>query len=315
MGNILVIGSANTDMVVKVAHLPATGETIIGGNFHKLPGGKGANQAVAAKRASGDLNDVTFITSVGNDDLGKEAVCGYQKDHINTSHIEFVDNVPTGVALITVDDVGNNTISVASGANMHLSADHIKQKQALIHKADVVLLQLEVDIETVTTAVQIAFENNQQSKNGIKQTVMLNPAPAQALPTSLLEKVDILTPNETEAEILTGIKVTDEATSLKAANRLLSFGVKQVMITLGKNGVFYANSQTNKHFPSFNVNAIDSTAAGDSFNGALAAAISQKQPIDKAIHFAQAAAALSVTQLGAQSAIPCLCDIKQFIKH
>lgn len=302
MKKILVVGSANTDMIVKVDHLPKKGETILGQSFYKLPGGKGANQAVAARRAGGS---VTFLACVGDDSLGEEAIAGYQQDGIVTTDIQKIPTVSTGVALITVDQNGNNTIAVASGANAKLSAEKIQSETALIQSSDILLLQLETPLEGVIAAIHIAHE--------AKQFIILNPAPARDLPNALLAKVNLITPNETEAEILTGIKVVDEASAKRAADYLLSLGVEKVMITLGENGLFYADQSHSQHFPSYKVSAVDTTAAGDTFNGALAAALAKGKPTDAALQFAQAASALSVTKIGAQSAIPRLNEIEAFL--
>ncbi len=293
MSSILVIGSVNTDMVVKVPHLPRAGETVLGGKFYKLPGGKGANQAVAAQRAGGQ---VIFIACVGDDAFGQEAIKGYSEDNIDVKHINKISQVSTGVALITVDNQGGNMIAVASGANLELTAELVDKKTALIEQCDVLLLQLEIPLEAVVAAIDIAHQN--------ERFVILNPAPAQALPPGLYSKINIITPNETEAEILTGIKVTDIASAKQAAERLLSYGVKRVIITLGAQGVVYSDHGGFHHEPCFKVDAVDTTAAGDVFNGALAAALAQQKSFHAALNFAQAASALSVTKIGAQNSVP-----------
>lgn len=300
--SVLVIGSVNTDMIVKVPRLPLIGETVLGGDFYKVPGGKGANQAVAAQRSGGQ---VTFISVVGDDVFGQEAIAGYQQDGIDVSHIKVMDQVSTGVALIAVDHEGKNTIAVASGANLRLTAVVIQEKRSLIEQCDVLLMQLEIPIEAVITAIDIAHH--------AKRLVILNPAPAQILPRTLYSKIDILTPNETEAEILTGINVKDVASARQATECLLSYGVKQVIITLGVQGIFYSDGRSFEHMPCFKVNAVDTTAAGDVFNGALATALAQQKSFHDALTFAQAASALSVTKIGAQRSVPYLKEIDKML--
>jgi ribokinase len=288
--NILVIGSSNTDMVVQVPHLPIAGETILGGVFKQVSGGKGANQAVAAQRCGGQ---VAFIACVGTDDLGKQVIRVYEEEK-------------SGVALIFVNQEGENSIAVASGANAKLSVDHITQHQALIEQADIILLQLETPLETIQHAVNIAAK--------LGKTVILNPAPGQKLPDELLNKVSILTPNETEASILTGIEVVDMASAEQAATILVRKGVQHVMITMGESGVFYLNGDGAQVVEAYEVNAVDTTAAGDTFNGALAAALVCQRSIPEAIQFAQAAAAISVTKAGAQPSVPMLAAVLDFMR-
>ena len=286
---IVVVGSSNTDMIIKLDKIPVPGETVLGGKFSTAAGGKGANQAVAAARAGGI---VTFIASVGNDSLGAQAIEGFRRDGINVEYIKRVENVASGVALIFVDKTGENSIAVASGANAVLNPEDIQGSKQVISQAKILLMQLETPIETVTRAAQLAHEA------GVK--VILNPAPAQSLDDELLKMVSILTPNETEAELLTGIKVEDEAGAKKAAEVLLGKGVDAVLITLGARGVFLAVGEKRELIPGFKVDAVDTTAAGDVFNGALTVALAENKSFDDAIRFANAAAALSVTKLGAQ---------------
>ena len=291
--NIVVIGSSNVDMVVKGERIPKPGETIIGGDFHKAAGGKGANQAVAAARAGGD---VTFIASVGDDIFGREAINGYQKDGINTEHIKVDPDHPTGTALILVDAKGENSIAVASGANANLSESDLSNTHRVIENSDIILMQLETPVKTIEAAAEMA------RRSGIK--VILNPAPAQKLSDNLLAQVSILTPNETETEILSGIEVTDENDARRAAKILMDKGVEIVMITMGKRGVFLYTQEESRMIPAFQVEAVDTTAAGDTFNGALAVAIAEGKSMDEAIRFANAAGAISVTRMGAQPSTP-----------
>lgn len=301
---IVVIGSANTDMIIRAPRIPGPGETILGGSFSTAAGGKGANQAVAAARAGGD---VTFITRLGNDDLGRQSLEGYRSDHINVEHISTDKKALSGVAMIVVDERGENCITVASGANMNLSPELIDAARDVIESADVLLMQLESPLDSVVKAAGIA--------SAAEVKVILNPAPGQALPDKLLSQVSLITPNETEAELLTGIAVTDSASATLASQALLNRGVGAVIITLGKGGAFIATNEYTRLVPGYEVKAIDTTAAGDVFNGALAVALANGQPLLKASKFANAAAALSVTKRGAQPSIPTLQEINRLMKR
>lgn len=296
---ITVIGSSNTDMVIKTSRHPASGETILGGDFFMNPGGKGANQAVAAARLGGK---VCFIAKTGDDIFGKQAKLGFEKEGINTRFVFSDKKNPSGVALITVDEKGENCIVVAPGANNNLMPTDVDQAREEILKSGIVLMQLEIPPETVVHAAEIA------SAAGKK--VILNPAPARELPDDLFEKLYALTPNETEAGILTGIKVTDTDSAKKAAQILVSRGVQIVIITLGGKGAFYFDGHTHGIISVPKVNAIDTTAAGDIFNGALAVAFAEGLEIEKAVDMANKAAAISVTRLGAQSSAPYRKEIK-----
>jgi ribokinase len=302
MSKIIVVGSSNTDMIVKVPRIPAPGETILGGKFVKAAGGKGANQAVAAARSGGD---VTFIANTGDDNFGKEAIEGFEKEGINTDYIFVDEETPSGVALIFVGEDGENSIAVASGANGTLTSSKIREIEQVIADGDILLTQLETPIETIETAVKIA------NKNGVK--VILNPAPAQKLDDELLQQIDILTPNQSEAELLTGIKVENKKSAKNACKKLRSRGVKTVILTLGSEGAFVMNEQLQKMISGFKVEAEDTTAAGDTFNGALAVGLAAGKTIKDAITWAHAAAALSVTKMGAQPSIPDKNEINDFI--
>lgn len=291
--NITVVGSANTDMVILADHFPSPGETILGGKFLMNPGGKGANQAVAAARLGGK---VSFISRVGEDIFGQETFQHLNKEGIDTQGLQKHPSQPSGVALITVDRNGENTIVVASGANMTLSPEELSQHLPLILTSKILLMQLEIPIETVLFAARAAFQSGKK--------VILNPAPAAALPPEIYPYIYALTPNETETAQLTGIKVHDENSAKKAAEKLVSLGVQNVVITLGATGAYLHSKEIQRIIPAPTVAAIDSTAAGDTFNGGLAVALSEGMDWVTAITFANRAAALSVTQMGAQASIP-----------
>ena len=293
MKRIVVLGSTNTDMVVKAARIPAPGETILGGRFLMNPGGKGANQAVAAARLGGD---VTFVAKVGDDLFGREAKALFKKEGIRTEHVLTDASEPSGVALIMVDAKGENCISVASGANGTLRPADLETARSEIEQAGVVLMQLETPIDTVLCAAQWA------AAKGV--TVILNPAPACALPAELMGCISLITPNESEAELLTGVKVTDEATAQAAAAALCAKGIGRVVITMGAQGAYVYESGRGMFVPAFPVQAVDTTAAGDVFNGALAVALTEELPLAEAVRFAAKAASISVTRMGAQASAP-----------
>ena len=290
---IVVVGSTNTDMVVKARHLPVPGETILGGTFLMNPGGKGANQAVAVARLGGEL---TFVAKVGDDIFGRQTIEGFKSEGMDTSYIFTDREQPSGVALITVDDNAENCIVVAPGANGTLSKDDIDRAAQEIANAALLLVQLEVPLETVEYAVKIAAEN------GVK--VVLNPAPACRLPESLFKHLYLLTPNETEAALLTGLEVTDLESAKKAARALHEKGVDTVIITMGSDGALVYQDEAFEVVEAMKVKAVDTTAAGDTFNGALAVALSEEMPMSQAVKFASQAAAISVTRMGAQASVP-----------
>lgn len=300
---VVVVGSSNTDMIVKSDRLPGPGETVTGGQFLLAAGGKGANQAVAAARLGAA---VTFVAKVGQDVFGDQAVAGYKKEGIDTQWILRDPDRATGVALILVDSRGENLISVASGANHALTPEDVRGAAEVIHTAGVLMLQLETPMETVREAARLAAEA------GV--AVILDPAPAPdgPLDPDLLGHVTYLTPNETEAQRLTGIPVTDEATARTAAERLLAAGPACVIVTLGAKGALVATSDSAELIPGHPVEARDSTAAGDAFNGALAAALAQKLPLPDAVRQANQSAALSVTRLGAQPSLPTASEVQAF---
>lgn len=290
---IVVLGSCNTDMVVKSSRLPVPGETILGGTFMMNPGGKGANQAVAAARLGGN---VTFVTKTGNDLFGRQSIELYNDENINTEFISSDPDLPSGVALITVDGEGENCIVVASGANGSLSPADVKDSEKEIASADILLMQLEVPIETVEYAAKMA------KKNGVK--VILNPAPAQSLSNDLLSNIHMIIPNETEAEIISGIKVTDVESAKKAADMICSKGVDIVVITMGSAGALIKEGNQYHQIPALRVKAVDTTAAGDTFCGAISVALSEGKSLVDAIKFANQCSAITVTRMGAQASIP-----------
>jgi ribokinase len=302
--NILVVGSSNTDMIIKLDRIPKPGETILGGEFVTAAGGKGANQAVGAARAGGA---VTFIARVGRDMFGDQAVAGFVKDGINVDHVFRDKAAPSGVALIFVARDGENSIAVASGANGHLSPADVKKARKAIARARVLVMQLETPLDTVQAAAEMAV------KAGAR--VILNPAPARPLPDKLLRCISILTPNETEAELLTGIKVETDAAAARAADQLMGRGVQTVILTLGARGAFVATAQGKQLVPGFKVKPVDTTAAGDIFNGALAVALAEGRPLAEAVRFANAAGALSVTKLGAQPSAPRRAEIEKLLNR
>ncbi len=300
---ITVIGSSNTDMVIKTHTLPLPGQTVLGGSFFMNAGGKGANQAVAAARLNGN---VTFIAKVGNDVFGKNATESFEKENINTKYVFTDDANASGVALITVDANGENCIAVASGANATVSIADINKAKAAIEEADVILVQLEIPLPTVEYVVTLAAQYN--------KTIILNPAPAAALSDNAYTKLSFFTPNEIEAQLLSGIAVLDASSAKEAAHYFINKGVKNVIITMGKEGVFWCDKNKCKIVPSPLVNAMDTTAAGDVFNGALAVALAEGKEIKEAITFANYSAALSVTKLGAQASAPHRDQVEMFLQ-
>ncbi|MGE5682233.1 MAG: ribokinase [Bacillota bacterium] len=299
---VAVVGSYNTDLTIKTERIPRPGETIIGGKFSEGGGGKGANQAVAAARAGAE---VSLIARVGNDVLGIGGIRRLSDEGINTDLILYDKDAPTGVAFIVVDNSGQNSIVVASGANAELNEDDIKLAEREILSAGILLVQLESPLDAIRSAVKKAHSGG--------LTVIMNPAPAQTMDEDLLSNIDIITPNEVEAEMITGIKVTDKESLREITRRFFDLGVKNVLITLGSKGVFAGLQNSMELIPALEVSCVDSTGAGDVFNGSLAAFLSEGMSIEKAAWMAGAAASVSVTRMGAQSSAPFRNEIEEFI--
>ncbi len=306
--NITVVGSINMDLVFRTPRMPAEGETISGSEFVQIAGGKGANQAVAAARQGAAT---TLIACVGTDAYGKESINGLHNNGIDINFISTVNQIPTGVAGIFVDDNGRNSIVIAPGANAQLTPAHIHAAGQAICDANILICQCETPLSAVTAAIELAFLNNVQ--------VIFNPAPALPLPDELLSKVSYLIVNETEAGQLSGIKVTDISSAQTASHKLLSRGVNCVLLTMGEHGVsitekIHEVTQETRHVPAIKVKAIDTTAAGDTFVGAFAAALGRGLSAFDAASEAQFSAALTVTKLGAQSSIPYREEVERFMK-
>lgn len=293
MKKIIVIGSSNVDMVVRTSHLPAPGETILGGEFFMNQGGKGANQAVAIKRLGGNL---IFMAKLGNDVLGRQSVGYFKKEGIDTRYIAFDEDSASGVALISVDDHAENSIVVASGANMLLNEQDVDKMLEEMCEGDILLMQLEIPLQTVEYAARKAFGK------GVK--VVLNPAPARSLPKELFRHLYMVTPNRIEAEMLTGIKIANDADVEKVAEEICAMGVKNVIITLGSKGCLIREEGVSYRIDAFKVEPVDTTAAGDTFNGALYVGLSEGMDLKQAAVMASKASSIAVTRMGAQSSIP-----------
>ena len=293
MKKIIVIGSSNVDMVVRTSHLPAPGETILGGEFFMNQGGKGANQAVAIKRLGGNL---IFMAKLGNDVLGRQSVGYFKKEGIDTRYIALDEDSASGVALISVDDHAENSIVVASGANMLLNEQDVDKMLEEMCEGDILLMLLEIPLQTVEYAARKAFGK------GVK--VVLNPAPARSLPKELFRHLYMVTPNRIEAEMLTGIKIANDADVEKVAEEICAMGVKNVIITLGSKGCLIREEGVSYRIDAFKVEPVDTTAAGDTFNGALCVGLSEGMDLKQAAVMASKASSIAVTRMGAQSSIP-----------
>jgi ribokinase len=298
---IVVVGSSNMDLVVRSPRIPVPGETILGGDFLMVPGGKGANQAVAVARLGAHA---VFVARVGDDVFGRKSFENFRAVGLDARYVTLTREIPSGVALITVDVGGNNAIVVAPGANARLAPADVRRAEADIRSAGAVVAQLEVPLSTVACAAELADEA------GVP--FILNPAPAQVLPSALLARVAVLTPNETEAQILTGVEVVDADSARRAAAKLLDLGVKAAILTMGAQGFLLADAGGMEWMGALKVNVVDTTAAGDAFTGGLAVALGQGRPLREAALFANCVAALSVTKMGAQPSMPTMQEVCDF---
>ncbi|HBH64271.1 MAG TPA: ribokinase [Erwinia persicina] len=303
-GKLAVLGSINADHILNLTHFPRPGETVIGKQYQVAFGGKGANQAVAAGRSGADI---AFIACVGDDDTGERIRQQLMNDRIDISPIEAVPGESTGVALIFVNGDGENTIGIHAGANAALTPVRVEQHQQVIADASALLMQLESPLESVLSAARIAHQH--------QTLVILNPAPATALSDELLSLVDMITPNETEAQILTGVAVNSDEDAARAAAVLHDKGIRTVLITLGSRGVWLSEQGKGQRIPGFRVEAVDTIAAGDTFNGALITALLEQRPMAEAVRFAHAAAAIAVTRHGAQPSVPWREEIDRFLQQ
>ena len=292
---VMLVGSANVDLVVRTHRFPSPGETLQGTDFHTFPGGKGANQAVAVAKLGGQCG---LIAKIGTDAFGEQLLQSLQESGVDTRLVSRVSDCATGVAVITVDEAGQNTIVVAPGTNNLLTPNEVESGLKSVTYA-VLLVQMEIPIATVVAA-------SIQAKNKI---FILNPAPARPLPDELLARVDYLTPNETETEILTGVLPVDDSSCTKAASLLMDRGVKNIVFTLGEKGSFFANRKVARLYPSIRVKPVDTTAAGDAFNGALALCLARGDSIERAISVANITGALSSTKAGAQASMPSMLEV------
>lgn len=303
-GKLVVLGSINADHILNLEHFPTPGETVTGQGYQVAFGGKGANQAVAAGRSGADI---AFIACVGDDDTGSRVCKQLASDNIDTSPISTINDEATGVALIFVNGAGENVIGIHAGANAALTPGLVEAEQQKIAEASALLMQLESPLESVLAAAKIAHQH--QTK------VILNPAPACELSDELLALLDMITPNETEAEKLTGVRVESDEDAAKAAEVLHGKGINTVIITLGSRGVWLSENGSGKRVPGFKVKAVDTIAAGDTFNGALVTALLEDKPMEDAVRFAHAAAAIAVTRKGAQPSVPWRQEIDEFLQQ
>ena len=304
MPHIVVVGSLNMDLVVEVPKIPQPGETVLGKNFATFPGGKGANQAVAAARLGAK---VSLIGRVGQDAFGDQLLASAKADGINVSRVGRDDSAVTGVAMITVDEQGQNSIAVASGANFCLTADHVRKAWAELEDVDILVMPLETPLQTIATAVELA------RRDGV--TVVLNPAPARSLPDEILASVDVLVPNEPETEQLIGMSISSVDESRAAARRLLALGVGNVVLTLGSQGALTLDGKNDQIalIPAWQVDVVDTTAAGDAFVGAIAVGLGEGKTLIESVRFANSVGALAVTKLGAQPSMPTRDEVELFL--
>lgn len=303
-GKLVVLGSINADHILNIEQFPQPGETVIGKLYKVAFGGKGANQAVAAGRSGADI---AFIACVGADDIGERVRQQLATDRIDTQPIEAIADSTTGVALIFVNAEGENVIGIDAGANAAVTPDYLARYQQKVIDADALLMQLESPLETVIAAASLAKQHQTQ--------VILNPAPARELPDELLAMIDMITPNETEAQRLTDIAVNNDDDAARAAQALHDKGIATVIITLGSRGVWLSENGKGKLVPGFKVKAVDTIAAGDTFNGALVTALLEGKVMADAVRFAHAAAAIAVTRPGAQPSVPWREEIDTFLQQ
>lgn len=299
---VAVVGSANIDLVVSCDRFPKAGETILGRDFGMYPGGKGANQASACARLGAEVH---FLAKVGRDAFRDRLMESLRATGIDPSHVLVDEEAPTGVALITVDGRGQNEIIVVSGSNMRLSPEDVRANDEIFEDASVVGLQLEVPLETVMEAARTGKRAG--------AAIILNPAPARQLPDGLLRHVDFLTPNESEASLLSGVEVIDTESAERAARILLDRGVRCVIVTLGAGGALLVREDGSRQFPAYRVDSVDTTAAGDAFNGALAHGLGLGQSVEDAIDHANGVAAFAVTRMGAQTSMPSSKELESFL--
>lgn len=299
MAKILVVGSINMDLVVRVPHTPMPGETVLGGDFETFPGGKGSNQAVAAARMGGD---VTMVGRVGQDDFGNTLIKTLVDNQISTTHVIKDSEAATGIAMIAVAADGENSIVVASGANYQVSVEDVNNAREYMREADILLVQLECPMEAVSAAIDLAA--------AYKVPVVLNPAPAQTLSRAVLSQVTYLTPNESELRLL-----SDEEDLDQAIQKLQDWGLENIIVTLGSNGARVITGEMDRHLPAYEITAVDTTAAGDAFNGALAVALAEGRDLLVAVKYGMAAGALSATQRGAQPSLPTRESVEKFLEN
>lgn len=303
MANITVVGSMNMDLVVKLDEIPKIGETLLGKELLQIPGGKGANQGVAISKLGGNVN---FLGKLGNDNFGDELLESMEKAGVNIEYIEREDT-STGIAVINVDKHGNNNIVPILGANYRVDKDYLNRNLQAFKDSDMVVFQLEIPLDSVREGLKIAKE--------LDKTTILNPAPAMDLDDEIIKNVDILIPNEHELERLSKVEITDRESILKAARQLLDKGIKKIIVTLGSKGALYVSSDEYEFFQAYKVDAIDTTAAGDSFIGGFVASYVDDKDIRKAIDLGQRAAALTIQKIGAQSSLPTLDEVEKLARR
>ncbi len=301
MKKILVVGSINMDLVTYTSKTPKIGETVLGKTFSQIPGGKGANQAVAMARLGAD---VSMIGRVGKDSFGEVLIEGMKRDGLKTDGIEEVEGVSTGIASIVVDDSAHNSIIVVPGANFEIDESDLARHRRMYEESDIVVHQLETPLNVVEASLKLAKD--------LGKTTILNPAPAKELSDEMIANVDYLIPNETELELLSGMEVRDEEDVLKAAKVLMDKGVEKLVVTLGSKGAMYIDGNETKKVNAYKVDAVDTTAAGDSFIGGLATALANGKNFEEAMEFAARVGAITVTRRGAQTSLPTLEEVENF---